>query len=116
MSFWSRSENDRFERAVAIYEEGTPGRWELVAAAVGGGKTVDDVIAHYALLEHEIRNMEAEHYRQQQHQHAANANPNNANANANNRNHPNGNGNVNGTANNSNNNRRGSNSANQPRT
>ncbi|CAN6296987.1 unnamed protein product [Urochloa humidicola] len=114
MSFWSRSENERFENAIAIYEEGTPGRWELVAAAVGGGKTVDDVIAHYALLEHDISDMAARH--QQQQQHAANGN-----GNANNLNHtlPNGNANANGTTNNSSNNNsnhRGNNRTNLPRT
>jgi hypothetical protein len=53
-SSWSTPENERFEQALAAY-----GRdWQRVAAAVGGGRTADDVRRHYAFLVEDVGDIE----------------------------------------------------------
>ncbi|XP_074573588.1 protein RADIALIS-like 4 [Curcuma longa] len=51
---WTEEENERFEMALARYEESHPERWQNVARAVGGGKTVDEVKRHYEHLVSDI--------------------------------------------------------------
>lgn len=57
-SKWTKEENKKFERALAIYDEETPDRWLKVAAMIPG-KTVSDVERQYTELEADVSNIEA---------------------------------------------------------
>ncbi|XP_025813661.1 protein RADIALIS-like 4 isoform X3 [Panicum hallii] len=50
--------NKVFEEALAMYDKDTPDRWQKVAQAVGGGKTVDDVKMQYKELTKDVKEMD----------------------------------------------------------
>ncbi|EHA8591618.1 protein RADIALIS-like 1 [Cocos nucifera] len=56
---WTATEDKRFERALAIYDQDTPDRWEKVAAMVGGGKSAADIKRRYDLLIEDIQRIES---------------------------------------------------------
>ncbi|KAF8097137.1 hypothetical protein N665_0294s0039 [Sinapis alba] len=54
---WSRDDNIAFERALVLYTEETDNRWEKIADVVPG-KTLEQVIEHYASLLHDVMMIE----------------------------------------------------------
>ncbi|KAF8095576.1 hypothetical protein N665_0330s0057 [Sinapis alba] len=60
---WTRKENKLFERALAIYDQDTPDRWQNVARAVGG-KSAEEVRRHYELLIRDVNDIESGRYPQ----------------------------------------------------
>lgn len=58
-SNWTAKQNKLFENALAIYEQDSPDRWEKIARAVGGGKTVEEVKRHYDMLEEDVKQIES---------------------------------------------------------
>lgn len=57
-STWTKEENKKFERALAIYADDTPDRWFKVAAMIPG-KTISDVMTQYSKLEEDLFDIEA---------------------------------------------------------
>ncbi|GAB2299617.1 hypothetical protein Dimus_033679 [Dionaea muscipula] len=57
-SLWTKEENKKFERALAVYDDKIPDRWVQVAAMIPG-KSVWDVIRHYEELEDDVNSIEA---------------------------------------------------------
>ncbi|KAL9270342.1 Transcription factor DIVARICATA-like protein [Drosera capensis] len=55
---WTKEENKKFERALAVYGDKTPNRWLHVTAMVPG-KSIWDVIRHYEELEEDVNSIEA---------------------------------------------------------
>lgn len=55
---WTKEENKKFERALAIFDKDTPDRWTRVAEMIPG-KTVYDVIKQYKELEDDVSDIEA---------------------------------------------------------
>ncbi|KAM3189408.1 hypothetical protein ACQJBY_067986 [Aegilops geniculata] len=53
-SSWTFKQNKVFENALAKYAKDTPDFWQNVAREVGDGKSVEDVIRHYAKLEKDV--------------------------------------------------------------
>ncbi|RRT38692.1 hypothetical protein B296_00053595 [Ensete ventricosum] len=60
-SSWTTKQNKMFEKALAVFDEGTPDRWHKIARAVGG-KTSDEVRRHYELLVEDLRRIEKGHF------------------------------------------------------
>lgn len=58
---WTPQENKLFEKALARFDRDTPDRWQNVARAVGGGKSVEDVKTHYQILIEDLRRIESGH-------------------------------------------------------
>ncbi|XP_016471198.1 protein RADIALIS-like 4 [Nicotiana tabacum] len=56
---WTPQQNKLFERALAHFDKDTPDRWQNVARAVGGGKSVDEVKRHYEILIEDLRRIES---------------------------------------------------------
>ncbi|KAK7283362.1 hypothetical protein RIF29_12824 [Crotalaria pallida] len=55
---WTREENKRFEDALAEHGPNDPNRWQHVANAVGGGKSVEEVKRHYEVLKEDVIRIE----------------------------------------------------------
>lgn len=58
-SSWTPKQNKLFEKALALYDKDTPDRWQNIAKAVGGGKSVDEVKRHYEILIEDLRHIES---------------------------------------------------------
>uniref|UniRef100_A0A0E0CQD0 Uncharacterized protein n=1 Tax=Oryza meridionalis TaxID=40149 RepID=A0A0E0CQD0_9ORYZ len=72
-SSWTTKQNKVFERALAIYDRDTPDRWQNVARAVGGGKSVDDVKRHYEKLIKDVDHIDSTGGHQGSHYNSSNA-------------------------------------------
>ncbi|XP_031278646.1 protein RADIALIS-like 4 [Pistacia vera] len=58
-SSWTPKQNKLFEKALALYDKDTPDRWQNIAKAVGGGKSVDEVKRHYEILIEDLKHIES---------------------------------------------------------
>ncbi|KAJ0010494.1 hypothetical protein Pint_34671 [Pistacia integerrima] len=58
-SSWTPKQNKLFEKALALYDKDTPDRWQNIAKAVGGGKSVDEVKKHYEILIEDLKHIES---------------------------------------------------------
>ncbi|KAF8022822.1 hypothetical protein BT93_F0364 [Corymbia citriodora subsp. variegata] len=58
-STWTARQNKLFENALAIYDKDSPDRWQNLARAVGGNKSVEDVKRHYEMLVDDVNQIEA---------------------------------------------------------
>ncbi|XP_057956552.1 transcription factor SRM1-like [Malania oleifera] len=54
---WSRLQDKLFERALVMFPEGTPDRWEKIAGEVG--KPVGEVWRHYEDLVHDVEDIDS---------------------------------------------------------
>ncbi|CAM8964999.1 unnamed protein product [Rhodiola kirilowii] len=58
MVVWTKEENKKFERALAIHDKNTADRWDKIARMIPG-KTVSDVMNQYRELEDDASDIEA---------------------------------------------------------
>lgn len=57
-SVWSWEENKLFELALAVVDERSPDRWNMVASMVGG-KSAEEVEKHYWILVEDLQCIES---------------------------------------------------------
>ncbi|CAN1344233.1 Protein RADIALIS-like 2 [Linum perenne] len=60
MPTWTVKMNKLFEVALAMYDEDTPDRWEVIADIVGGGTTPEEVKIRYDILVDDVERIEME--------------------------------------------------------
>lgn len=58
-SAWSYLQNKTFEKALAVYDKDTPDRWQKIANALEGSKSVEEVKQHYDMLIKDLADIEA---------------------------------------------------------
>ncbi|KAI3439624.1 SANT domain-containing protein [Psidium guajava] len=58
-STWTDKQNKLFENALAIYDKDAADRWQNLARAVGGNKSVEDVKRHYEMLVEDVNQIES---------------------------------------------------------
>lgn len=56
---WTVKQNKQFEKALALHDRDTPERWQNIAKAVGGGKSVEEVKKHYEILVEDLIHIES---------------------------------------------------------
>ncbi|KAL8469596.1 hypothetical protein ACS0TY_032443 [Phlomoides rotata] len=57
-AMWTWAENKKFEIGLVEFSDGTPNRWEKIAASIGT-KSAAEVVHQYALLLEDIMEIEA---------------------------------------------------------
>uniref|UniRef100_A0A7N0ZS10 SANT domain-containing protein n=1 Tax=Kalanchoe fedtschenkoi TaxID=63787 RepID=A0A7N0ZS10_KALFE len=57
---WTARQNKKFEVALAVFSQETPGKWQKVAEFVGG-KSEEEVKRHYELLVKDVWDIERGH-------------------------------------------------------
>ncbi|XP_028196777.1 protein RADIALIS-like 4 [Glycine soja] len=55
---WTRLQNKQFEKALVLFDEHTPDRWQNIAKEVGN-KSVEEVERHYAILLEDLGRIES---------------------------------------------------------
>ncbi|XP_073287606.1 transcription factor RADIALIS-like, partial [Primulina huaijiensis] len=55
---WTAKENKAFEKALAVFDEDTPDRWDNIAKSIGG-RTPEEVKRQYQILLDDIKYIES---------------------------------------------------------